>query len=140
MIMEKLTLSRYVIESPEPGFYEARDTKTNAFVTFREKRFQETQEWYFPADPAIQRPVTMNRIADKIEAWLRTNHPEIVSEPEKFVLKKSEDGETITISRPSQGLTITFPSSTGKVTAAAHIRAASMWLKNLADNWDNVDF
>lgn len=140
MIMEKITLSRYVIESPEEGLYEVRDTKTNVFVTFKEKQFKETQEWYFPADPAIQKPITMNRIADKLEAWLRLNHPEIVSEPEKFILKRSEDGKTIILERPSQGLVITFPESTGKVTASAQIRAASMWLKNMADNWDNVDF
>lgn len=140
MKMEKITLSRYVIESPEEGLYEVRDTKTNVFVTFKEKQFKETQEWYFPADPAIQRPITMNRIADKLEAWLRLNHPEIVSEPEKFILKRSDDGKTIILERPSQGLVITFPESTGKVTASAQIRAASMWLKNMADNWDTVDF
>ena len=140
MKMEKITLSRYVIESPEEGLYEVRDTKTNVFVTFKEKQFKETQEWYFPADPAIQKPITMNRIADKLEAWLRLNNPEIVSEPEKFILKRSEDGKTIILERPSQGLVITFPESTGKVTASAQIRAASMWLKNMADNWDNVDF
>jgi hexokinase len=138
--MEKITLSRYVIESPEEGLYEVRDTKTNVFVTFKEKQFKETQEWYFPADPAIQKPITMNRIADKLEAWLMLAHPDLMSEPEKFVMKISDDGKTITIDRPKLGFTLSFPAKFGKAKAASIIRSTSEWLKRYEGNWDNVDF
>lgn len=139
MNMEQQDQKRYSIESPKPGFYNVYDSRSGVAVTFEERRFQETQHWTVPAGKEFNR-VALSRLCDHMEAWIRLQHPDIFAEPGKFTLTRSGDGHTITITRPDQGLTISFPSSTGKITAAAQIRAVSMWLKSMADNWDNVNF
>lgn len=131
---------RFYLDNPQEGFYEAGDTKTGVFVTFEEKKFQETQEWHLPCNPdLINKPAAVGHIQDKIEGWLRTHHGEIMSPPLSHSLTKSEDG-TITLARPEIGLTITFPASLGRATAAAFIRTASVWLKNQSAYLSDVDF
>lgn len=131
--------SRYILTSITADHHKVTDTKSGISVTFKDKQFEETQQWSQPVGKEFH-PVALGRLCDKMEAWIKLNHPDKFSEPDKFVLTRSEDGQTITITKPAQGLVVSFPSSLGKATAAAKIRAVSMWLKNYADNWDNVDF
>lgn len=131
---------RFYLDNPKGGYYEAGDMKTGVFVTFEEKKFQETQEWHLPCNPdLINKPSAVGHIQDKIEGWLRMHHAEIMSQPLSHSLTKSEDG-TITLARPEIGLTITFPASLGRATAAAFIRTASVWLKNQSAYLSDVDF
>lgn len=137
--MKETQSPRYSLERIAPGLYTATDSKSGISVTFAEERFEATQQWRHPADAQF-RPNALKHLCDGMEAWLRLNHPQIVSEAGKFILTRSEDGRTITISKPANGLVISFPASTGRITAAANIRAVAMWLKSQADDWDTVDF
>lgn len=133
---------RYTFEKTEgrKGFFTATDTTKGVSVTFREHEFQETQEWAFSPEAQNNSTVYLNRIADALEAWLRIQHPETLSQAEKYILKRSEDGKTITLTMPGCGMEVKFPAEMGKVTAASFLRNASFFLKKSADHWDNVDF
>lgn len=132
---------RYQLQEIRTGFYQATDTVTHAYVTFEKGKFQETQEWQFPADPNIANPTSMHRIANRIEGWVMWHHREIAAPPEKFIVQLSEDGQTVRVIRQaSPRMEITFPADISKEKAAAKLQAAAMWLKKSADYWDNVDF
>ena len=139
--------NRYTIETVKPGLYYVTDNKTHASVTFHQGRFQESQEWYFPADPAIQNPVKMHRIADAIESWLTWHHADLMGVTEKYSLQFSEDKQTIIYTRHGMTakpgdptITITFPASCYKKTIAALIRNAGKHLRDYEDDWHTVDF
>lgn len=138
---------RYTIETVKPGFYYVTDRKTNASVSFHQGRFQETQEWYFPADPAIQNPVRMHRIADAIESWLTWHHKDLMGGTERYTLEFSDDRKTIIYTRHGTSdkpgdptITITFPAETYKKTIAALIRNAAKHLRDNENDWHTVDF
>lgn len=141
------TPSRYILESPAPGYFECRDTKTNVFVTFEEQKYDETQEWYFPADPAIQKPTTMDNIANKMEAWLLWHHQLKLRPEHKYMIQLSEDGKTITVTHagkpgnPSDPrIVVTFPADARQKSVAAKIRNLAMFLRDHTEDWHFVDF
>ena len=138
---------RFTIETVSPGFYYVTDHKTFVSVSFHEGRFHETKEWYFPADPELQKPIRMQRIKDTIESWLTWHKPELLGTDDRYTLQFSEDKKNITFTRlgtPGKPgdpkIVITFPAETYKKTIAALIRNAARYLKDSAPDWHTVNF
>lgn len=139
--MKETQSPRYSLTSPAPGHYEAKDNRTGVYVTFQEKKFDETQQWYHPVDSSLT-PAKLDSICDDLEGWLKWHHKDLMTEDTYYKITVSDDGSTVkfirqgTPDKPGDPhIEITFPAETYKKTIAVRLGQMAKFLKESARDW-----